>query len=129
MGMGYGANYVDVMEDNDIKKLCPNTWDSLVRIVEADEDIESLENFAQQLGWDEHDDCDDVMVAYTDLQKAFNRATGLDLSLGFHDHDDCGDRYDDINGHYWHIDGVYDYTPAGKKFGDKIERKMFVTFG
>lgn len=70
------------------------------------------------------------------LAAAFRRATrvgrqGLQLDIGYHDADNDGDRYDDdlVRGVYFPVDGVWQHSPAGKKFRDKIHRVGFVTFG
>jgi hypothetical protein len=64
------------------------------------------------------------------LQEAFKKKSGgLDLALGFHDSDDRGDRYDEVNGLYWWVDGMYQLTAAGKRFRKDVTRKFFVQFG
>lgn len=130
MGMGYGANYADVMEDKNIKKLCPNTFQGLVTAIKMDEYAGGdLDDFAQLLNTQEIEPDSEAHIAYDQLKLAFKRATGLELILCYHDCDEYGDRYDEVNGHFWHIDGVYDLSEAGKKFQDKIKRKFYVTFG
>ena len=47
---------------------------------------------------------------------------------------DEGDRYDDVNGAYWSVDGLYEETKKFKDFKKKfkkikIERSHFVNFG
>jgi hypothetical protein len=69
-----------------------------------------------------------VAELYAKLLDTFNKNTGLELFLCYHDEDD-GDVYDEINGHFWHVEGVYQMTEAGEKFHDVIERKFYVTFG
>jgi hypothetical protein len=129
MGMGYGANYADVMEDKEVKTLCKITYDKLMEAIEADEETGDLEDLARDIAWGNIDEDSDVYLAYRSLQLAFENATGLEVYLEWHDHDDCGDRYDDVNGYFWSVDGVYQLTPAGEKFKDKIARKFYVTFG
>ena len=73
------------------------------------------------------------------LKKAFRKATlvkragrkraGLELGLGYHDQENNGDRYDEIAGTFWYVDGAYDLTPAGAKFKKLFERKTFVELG
>jgi len=130
MGMGYGANYADVMEEENIKKLCRAEWDCFMEAIEADEDLAGVEDVAHMIYFDSMDDDDPIGKALEQLKESFHIATdGLELHLGFHDHDECGDRYDEINGYFWGIDGMYELTEAGKKFEDKVSRKHFVTFG
>ena len=128
MGMGYGVNYVDTVKDSFVKKNCPKEWKALMIALETSEEGLDLESLAIAIYHDEADD-KNVMIALENLQDSFEQKTGLSLTLGFHDVVECGDRYDEVNGSYWIVNGVYQYTPAGKKYKDKIDRKMFVTFG
>lgn len=127
MGMGYGANYADVIESNDVANVCEITWKKLEAALKSDD--MSLEDFAHLLYFNDVDEDSDTYLAYLSLQKAFNHFTGLDLYLGFHDKEECGDRYDQINGYYWNVDGMYELTEAGKKMESVVDRKFFVTFG
>ena len=76
----------------------------------------------------------EVAQALEALKAAFARATAvgdshLELSIGYHDAAQDGDRYDEVNGVFWAVDGLYQLSPAGRKFGTKVRRKFFVTFG
>lgn len=137
MGMGFGANSADVMDWKEIKKICPKESRALQRALDkAEVDRETFCQCIQHSEWgftDLANDSDEVLKiesAWDVLFVAFKKKTGgLELVPMFHDHEDSGDRYDDVSGGFFHVDGVYDYTPAGKKFKDKIQRKMWVTFG
>ena len=68
------------------------------------------------------------------LKTAFARATAagedhLDLFIGYHSAQDEGDRYDEVDGAFWAVAGLYQLSPAGQKLGNKMERRSFVTFG
>lgn len=128
MGMGHGANYADVVEDKFVEKICPKEWKKLMDAISKSDEFGSMEEFAQIKRYDDVGE-DEATLAYNQLTDAFNKKTKLDLSLGFHDADEEGDRYDDVNGYFWMVDGVYSYTPAGKKYRKEIDRKLFVTFG
>lgn len=52
----------------------------------------------------------------------------LELGMGYHSEDD-GDRYDDVVGAFFTVDGVWGRTPAGQAFEELIERKFYVTLG
>ena len=71
----------------------------------------------------------DILSKYRKLQKAFKKATKLSLQLNFHNADESGSRYDDVNGVFWSVDGMYALTPAGKKYQKKVNRAFFTTFG
>lgn len=128
MGMGFGANYVDAVEDKFVEKTCPKEWQALIDAISKSEEFGNLEEFAQVISYDDVGE-DEARLAYNSLVTAFNNETKLDLSLGFHDANDEGDRYDDVNGYFWRVDGVYQLTPAGLKYRKEIDRKLFVTFG
>ena len=128
MGMGYGSNYADVVEDRFIEKICPKEWKKFIDAISKNEEFENMEEFAQVISYDDVGE-DEATLAYNSLVTAFNNETKLDLSLGYHDCDENGDRYDDINGCFWRVDGVYQLTPAGMKYKNEIDRKFFVTFG
>jgi hypothetical protein len=79
----------------------------------------------------------EIEEAHAALADAFRLATTegdsvLTLHPCYHGEDD-GDRYDEVEGGYWHVGGMYEISPAGKKlrtFGkDLAERKFFVTHG
>ena len=112
MGMGYGANYADVVEQDFVKKTCPKEYAALDKAI--DNDVEDFEAFAQEINQE----------GLQDIAPSIRR-----LSIGYHSTEDNGDRYDEIDGAYWSVEGVWTRTPAGKKFKTQIERKFFVTFG
>ena len=92
--------------------------------------ISSEEEFAQKAQREDLDEgSQDQQDLYKTLQETFKLKTGLDLAIRFHDSDNQGDCYDDVNGVFWDVDGVYQYSPAGEKFKDFIERKFYVTYG
>ena len=149
-------NYADVIEFDDVKAMCPAEADTLERALKNyGVDMETL---AQVFRWEEPElddlqmavdeaaqdvtDLDaheangvqEITEAFKALQAAFAKATAvgdshLDLSISYHDAEDEGDRYDEVDGVFWAVDGLYQLSPAGQKFGDKVERQFFVTFG
>ena len=140
MGMGFGANYADVMEWSEIKKIVPKEARALER--ELKRASVSLDTFCQVVDredWGyaeiESDEktIEQITLAWDALAKAFTEATmverGLELVPRFHDADNQGDRYDDVSGGFFHVEGVYRLTPAATKFAGKIERKFYVTLG
>jgi len=134
MGMGYGAGYADVISQNKIKQVCPVEFKAFFRELKKSE--VSLDSFAQLIAQNRELDSEDresqgkLVDLWTTLQTAFyKKSEGLDLELGFHDSDNEGDRYDDINGPFFSVGGMYQLTPAGKKFKRSVTRQFFVTFG
>jgi hypothetical protein len=70
------------------------------------------------------------------LRNDFTEATKvgeseLELCMGYHDSDSSGDRYDEVSGAYFHVDGCYAPTPAAKDLikDSIIERQWFVVLG
>jgi len=126
MPMGYGSNFAEVIEQEELEKLVPDELKDFLDVI--DKDDECLEGVAQNI-----DDPDNVSVnvqeKYLKLRAAFMKKTRLELELRFHDSDDAGDCYDEVNGAFWSVDGMYQLSPAGKKMSKVIERKFFVTHG
>lgn len=158
MGMGYGGNYADVVEQAFVEATCPQEWQALQKVLDH-YDI-GLESFARAYQWEEPDgltddldipeeiDSDDmvdiknwqeqiltaVTRAWEALRSAFTQATitegrGLKLFVGYHDSEDKGGRYDEVDGVFFSVEGVYERTPAGKRFEEHIKRAFFVEFG
>ena len=60
----------------------------------------------------------------------FEKTTeGLILDIDFHDKEGDGDRYDEVDGVFFTVGGMYGLTPAGKKFNDVVTRKFYTTWG
>jgi hypothetical protein len=128
MSSGYGSNYADVIEEDAIRKFCPKEYKNLLKEIKKS-DI-TFEDFAQMVACDDLSDDDKGMSdALEALMNAFETKTGLGLELGYHDSEDNGDKYDDISGAYWNVDGMFQLTPEGKKMDKYVNRKFFVTFG
>jgi hypothetical protein len=131
MGMGYGANYADIIDESLLRELCSIEFKALEEALEK-HDL-NMEGYAREIVWNgglDENECKDIEDAYQRLREVFEIVTeGLTLALDFHDSEECGDRYDDVNGYYWSVYGVYEMTHAGKLMQGKIERKFFVTFG
>jgi hypothetical protein len=54
---------------------------------------------------------------------------GLEVYICFYD-PDRGDRHDEIDGNYYFsVEGVHQLTPAGQRFHEKLEDKMWTVFG
>lgn len=136
MGMGFGANFADVMEWDEIKKIVPNEAKALQDAMDcAKIDMDSFCQCIQHSEWgfagldNESNQVAKIESCWESLFFAFKKQTdGLELCPMFHSNDD-GDRYDDVSGGFFHVEGVYQQTPAGERFASKIERRFYVTFG
>jgi hypothetical protein len=126
MGMGYGANFAEVIEQEDLEKLVPKELNEFLDV--CDEDDTSFDEVAEGIQYDEYTSVK-VHKKYRKLRAAFKRKTKLTLELHYHNSDDQGSCYDDVSGVYWSVDGMYQLSPAGKKLSKMVERKFFVTFG
>ena len=123
MGMGYGSNFADVISSDDLKAFCPDEHCQLIAALDK-HDV-SFETFCQE----SEEMNDEILFAFGKLIGSFKYKTGLMLETGYHSCEDEGDKYDEVDGGFWQVDGMYELTEAGKKIGDKVERKFFVTFG
>jgi len=127
MGMGYAACFADTVEQDFIKEICPEEFENFIQALE-NKDID-LNEFAQTCrDYSGKEEQTDHFKAYQSLCNTFQQKTGLELYLDFHSEDD-GDRYDDVNGVMWCVDGVYQLTKAGRKHQRQIQRKFWVSLG
>lgn len=56
----------------------------------------------------------------------FELTDGLSLQLGWISYDETDS---DIHGAVWFVDGVEDFTPAGKKYSQKLHYERWVEYG
>ena len=131
MGMGYSSNSVSIITVENMEKLLPRQMKKLNSILENNnEDISRTEFF---MDFYEFEDTE-VMSAYKKLEKAFEKLTAvqeecLTIQPCFHDSNEYGDRYDDVNGEFFIVENVYQYTASAKNFLSVIEDASWVTFG
>jgi hypothetical protein len=123
MGMGYGANFAEVIADGDLEDIVGG--DLLAKFNFALEAAKvSYAEFA-----DEGAGSVDVTAAYEAIREKFGKETGLGLFIGYHDSVAYGSRYDEVDGYYWAVTGMYELSPEGQKMIDVVQRRFFVTFG
>lgn len=132
MGMGYAACSTQAFKYDDVKELCP----AEVAAIEAALGLDTWGDLARGLWCDD----DEALLPYKLLVEAlcdaFSKATevdgkGLKLILTYYD-EDSGDRYDELehkDGCLFEVEGVYQLTPAGEKFKDKLTFATYVVFG
>ena len=152
MGMGMSACFTDAIDNEKLYKLFPAEHDNLMielgkayenkdKSAEKLADVrpqtsgELLDEFAEAACNDAcgRDDLDERFAgakkALDKLARAFKRKYGLVLTLCYHDPDD-GDRYDEVSGAYWDMDGLYVLSKGARKLGKgNFERKFFTHFG
>lgn len=132
MGMGYAGCQVLTIEEDFIKEQCPTEFQEFMDSFEDDNaQFDSVDDFAIAIedgGLDPEEKPGQPELKYIALCKAFKKKTDLEINLFYHDSEN-GDRYDDFYGRAWQVDGVYQLTPAGEKYKDKIKNQSFVTFG
>ena len=142
MGTGYSGAYADTIEWDELEKICPTQckklssllkkhnvmMDSLLATIcemEYDEDrindFVSYHNITDGVG-------EDMLLAVRELQIEFSK-TGLVIHCGYHDSQDDGDRYDDLDGGFFRVEGMYQLTKAGEKFEEVITRCFYVQYG
>lgn len=141
MGIGYGAAYADVIDEKHVRKLCPKEYHELEEIIEEGgislEDVAAFFVQDRELCFPAIEDDkkavklqDRLIAVWKRLQAKFRKKSGgLELDIGFHDSNNEGDRYDDVNGPFFCVGGMYKYSKAGLRFKKKVERKFFVCFG
>ena len=128
MGIGYGANYADLIEQDELNKIVDGKVDKLIEVLDND-----LEIFAMDIQYDGDDLEEDLFFKaekiYHEIQEDFQNKTGLELELSYHSQEDDGDRYDNVDGAYWQVYGMYELSEAGKKMQSVVSRRFYVTFG
>ena len=129
MGMGHAANYADVVEESTVKQACPKAFNVLMVALEISTIFDGLDDLAQATKCDEQFEEKHLEDAFMKLRGEFEGRTGLPLDLSYHSSENEGGRYDDVDGHFWIVDNVYEMTKEAKKMEDKIERKFWCTFG
>jgi len=138
MGQGTYAQWADVVEEDFLKEVCSKEYDTLLNsLKEAKSDIDEFASYFDEFYGYEDDIPQNedskvmevwgrIKTAYTELQKKFKEVTGLELRIRYHSKEDRGD---DVDGGFWEVGKVYDYTPAGQKYKDRIERKTWTVWG
>lgn len=133
MSFGLWGDYADTVSDEFVKEQCPETHKALMDVVEhADLDMDTVaQGLDKNSGYDALDGADEeseaeIRVALNDLIKAFGGKTRLLLEIRFVESEG---KHDEINGFFWGVEKVYEYTPAGRKLKDKIVRKGWVVSG
>ena len=149
MGMGYSGINIDTVSDETVIKVCGAEFEAFKQALEkAGLDIDcqgvgySIENGEfgelEDSMPDGTENAEELIKAVEDTLNAlttkFVEVTDMCLTFAVHDSEEHGSRYDDVNGHYWELHGVYQLTPVAKQFKEKfgkdsIEATSFVQYG
>lgn len=132
MGMGYAASCGTSISYENLKNMCEKE----VAEIESHSDFESWGDLALLVDnglWDGIPESQQNLLSLANnLCNTFEKTTeGLKLSLTYYDVESA-ERYDEVeekDGCIFDVDGVYQYTPAGEKFKDKLFRSSYVVFG
>jgi hypothetical protein len=156
MGCGFNACKADVVEKSFVKEICPEEfgildpcihkhidgkWDEFAKqmsfgienvdfelvidpkSIEPGEDPKSSYETAYKTV------CEEITKNWNMLAETFKGRTGLDLYLSYHDMENDGSHYDEIDGVFWSVGGVWQRTEAGERYNDKIQEKSWVQYG
>lgn len=136
MGMGNYAAFAEVITEDFVKEISPEKFQELIEVLNEVDDmtlneLASSSQYGNDLVGELNTKCSEeeaqkIVNAYESLCEDFEKKTGLSLYLNYHDAEDRGD---EVDGMFWCVDGVYQYSPAGEKYKEKIERKFWTTFG
>ena len=135
MGMGMAPASCWTINSENVKKIVSKEYNAFIKAVEASG--ESIESVAYLLATDYQleivtdEQAKAIEETYLKLRKAFEKKTKLAIGIQFHDSNNDGDRYDDVDGVFWELNGVTKITPAGKKLLDKkmIRYSRWCMFG
>ena len=139
MASGMRPYWADVVQVELLGRLCPGEYkrftDALLEVDISEWELHQAWHSGEKSlpdpeGKDDPEKhTDNPYRALRALIKTFRFKTGsLELDICFHDPNN-GDRYDQVSGLFFTVDGVYQYTPAGEKFKRFIERKGWVEYG
>lgn len=144
MSMGYSANYADVIKTETLATIVGDKAlvDDFVQKYEKYEpdndgmdylDLNDTLNDGK-VGKDDSEELVDLYNAWVRLAGSFKKETGLELFVDYHSREDEGDRYDELDGMFISVCGLYQptakYKKLKEKFGDDVvERKFYVSFG
>lgn len=135
MSMDNYPQEADVVEVDFIKEMCPVEYAALEKVLALYKiKFDDFGNY--NLGEDlegemyndyDEDDVTEIMAAYDGLVAAFKEITGgLWLTIMWAE---AVDRGDEVDGAFWSVEGVYDYTEAGNRYKTKIVKKRWNVFG
>ncbi len=130
MSNGYGAGCADVITSIDLKEICPKEYNAFMDALKTLN--VSFDEYAQSKLYGDIDSpaYENVNIKFVNLARKFKKVTdGLELDIEYHNSEDNGDCYDEVSNGFFAVYNMYQLTKAGKKIGNKVERKYYVTWG
>lgn len=136
MAMGYSAMAEEVIEWSEVQKLDLDVIGDIQKVLKKDEML--LDELARSVVFGLVDDFEkegkNIAKLYELVEKLkvdFKEKYDLSLTLDFHDVEYDGDTYDEVDGAFFRLGGVYEMTPAAKKFKEiaDFDTKYWVHFG
>ena len=136
MSSGFTANHADVIPIAKVVELCSDEADALVLAAAAafpERGIAAIEAALTLLATklacgDDEVHGGEIVAAWKALAWTFHQRTGLGLGVDFHDPADGGP-YDEVEGGFLTVEGMYEVSPAGKPVVGVVERRSWVTSG
>lgn len=132
MGMGNYPCFACVVEQEFVGEIAPAELAALNQAIDdAEYSLDGLGMHNQDLegglGMElEEEQVTKIVEAYDELCRVFKARTDLDLEVMYHNKEDRGD---EVDGAFWTVDGVWQFSPAGKKYKDKWEQKGWTVYG
>jgi len=163
MGMGYSSGYADTISIENLEKIAPVSMEKLKTMTTEDlkdsedsltlwshiwcDDVYDFREIDTEAFLDTSNlvsDYDDVSMeraqeyhtVFDELRNEFTQATtegeySLELCMGYHEDEN---RYDEVTGGFFHVDGCYIVSPAARNFiknipgqPDVITRAFYTT--
>jgi hypothetical protein len=136
MGMGTFACHATTVSEEFISSL-PTAGPilhrllNLIEVNDIDDAVlsETRDDLHEDLAGENEELSKEIIALYNAIREAFHDDTGLYLCADYHDRENEGDRYDEVDGLYWEVSGVYEMTPAAKKIADHIQHVNFTKWG
>lgn len=136
MSTGFAANHADVIPIPTVAELCPDEVEEFVAAAARtfpEQDIADVEAalalLATELACgDDEVHGGEVVAAWKALAWRFRQRTGLEIGVDFHDPTNGGP-YDEVEGAFLTVEGMYEVSPAGRPFVGVVERRSWVSFG
>ena len=142
MSMGYDACFADVIEEKTVAKIINNS-DLVDKFINeftniTNDDKEEYGPLELTVLLNDNDDSlsgTEILKLWQEICLEFHAATKLHLLVSYHDAEEDGDKYDEVDGLYFHIatQELYEPSPAYKalteKFGNVIQRSFYTYYG
>ena len=138
MGMGYASCFDWTVDEDKVKQMCEEEYrivdELLKKYGESWRGLAYTIRFGDQFHDLEDEESEDIFFSFDQLVKRFKEKTDLTLVLSYHNQDDDGQRYDEVDGHFFTVlfQEVFELTPVAKKAKEKgidIRLKTYVTYG